>query len=348
MSFKVRIEGSDVTFACEPGQTVLEAAWQSGVALPHACRQGVCGNCATRVPEGTVLPKGNLPLRNEVCANDEVLLCAATAGSDLSIAPRHWQSVDPTARKIYTAKVFSHERPAPDVSVLRLRLTVGQRLRFTAGQYLQLRLPDGGVRSYSMANPPHESDGVMLHVRHVPGGQFTRLLSSLSAGDTLQFEAPLGHIALPSEDVRPMVFVAGGTGFAPIKSILDDWYKRQVQRPITLIWGARGVAGIYLPKAIDKWRRAWPAMRVVMAISEAQSVAMNEVPAEGSPAWLESAFAGRVDQALEAICPDLRGHVVYACGSPAMVDAVRKTALHAGLASTDLHADTFVPAAQNA
>lgn len=338
MNFKVQIEGSDVSFACEPGQSVLEAAWRAGVALPHACRQGVCGNCAARVPEGTVRPTGNLPLRNEVCTSDEVLLCVATAGSDLLIAPQQWQPVDPATRKIYTAKVFSHERPAPDVSVVRLRLPVGQRLRFTAGQYLQLHLPDGSVRSYSMANPPYESDGVVLHVRHVPGGKFTGLLSTLNAGDTLQFEAPLGHIALPPDDVRPIVFVAGGTGFAPIKSMLDDWYKRKVQRPITLIWGAREAAGIYLPKAIDKWRRAWPDLRVVIAISDALE--------DSSQAWLEGAFAGRVDQALAAVCPDLQGHVVYACGSPAMVDAVRKTALGAGLAGTDLHADTFVPAAQ--
>ena len=339
MSFQVRIEGSAVSFTCKPGQTVLEAAWQAGVALPHACRQGVCGNCATRVPEGTVLPKGNLPLRNEVCANDEVLLCAATAGSDLCIAPRQWQQIDPAARKIYTAKVFSHERAAPDVSVLRLRLPVGQRLRFRAGQYLQLHLPDGSVRSYSMANPPHDNDGVVLHVRHVSGGKFTQLLDTLRVGDVLQFEAPLGHMALPSDDVRPMVFVAGSTGFAPIKSMLDDWYKRKVQRPVSLIWGARDASGIYLHKALDKWQRTWPALRIHVAISDA--------PVQGlQVGW--QARQGRVDQVLSGLYPDLRGHVVYACGSPAMVDAVRKAALAAGLASTDLHADTFVPAEHSA
>lgn len=330
MSYQIAIEGGDLAFDCAAGQSVLDAALRAGIELPYSCRQGVCGNCAGRVVTGAIRPVDGMPLRNDACQPDQVLYCGCTPTSNLRLAPASWRRVDPAARKRCTARVHGNERVAPDVSVLRLRLPIGQRVRFTAGQYLQVRLEDGSARCYSMANPPHENDSVTLHIRHVPEGLFSARVADLRPGDTLDIELPFGHVELPPDDARPIVFVAGGTGFAPVKSILDDMARRRVQRAITLIRGARDAAGLYLPTAHEKWQRQWPALRYLAALSEA--------PAESLP----GALAGRVDEVLQAHCPDLAGQVVYACGSPAMVQAVRQVALRAGAAPADIHADAFV------
>ena len=326
---RVRIDGSDIEFEADREASVLDAALRAGIALPYSCRKGVCGNCATRVVQGEVNARAGMSLHHEACAPGQVLLCCALAAGDLVIAPTQWRRTEPGAIRTVSARVYSHEQPAPDVSVLRLRLPAGQRIRFVAGQYLQVRLEDGSARCYSMANPPHESDGVTLHVRHVPGGAFTGRLATLKAGDTLTLELPFGQLDLPADDPRPIVFVAGGTGFAPVKSILDDWARRKVARDITLVWGARDATGLYLPAAIDRWRKAWPGLRYLPALSDAIPV---------PPGML----AGRVDQVLMAHLPDLRGHVVYACGSPGMVEAVRAAAIGAGALPGDVHADAFV------
>jgi NAD(P)H-flavin reductase/ferredoxin len=328
MSHEVRIAGSEVRFACAEGQTVLDAALQAGIALPYSCRKGVCGNCAGGVAAGEVAPVAGRALSNETCAPGQVLYCACSAASDVVLQPTRWHRLDPGARKTVTARVHANTLAAPDVSILRLRLPAGQRAKFQAGQYLQVLLEDGSARSYSMANPPHESDGVTLHIRHVPGGRFSARVAQLVPGDLLKIELPFGDVALDADDTRPLVFVAGGTGFAPVKSMLDDMVKRRVQRPLTLVWGARDAAGLYLPEAVERWRKHWPDFRYLPAISDA--------PAAG-------AFAGRADDALRQAAGDLAGSVVYCCGSPAMVAAVRAVALEAGLAARDFHADVFVP-----
>lgn len=331
MSHRIAIEGSDVAFDAIEGRSVLDAALAAGIELPYSCRKGVCGNCAGRVVSGEVAGLAGAALRNETCTPEQVLYCHAAAQSDLVLKPASWKKLDASARKRFTAKVFSNELAAPDVSVLRLRLPAGQRARFQAGQYLQVELEDGSARCYSMANPPQESDGVTLHIRHVPGGLFSGRVAALVPGDVLKIELPFGNVALAPDDARPLVLVAGGTGFAPVKSILDDMMKRRVQRPVTLIWGAREPAGLYLPSAVEKWLRQWPGMRYVPALSDA--------PADALP----GAFAGRVDEALRSNCADLAGHVLHCCGSPGMVSAVRAAALALGLAAADFHADVFVP-----
>lgn len=340
MTHRIAIEGSDVAFDCTPGQTVLDAALRAGIELPYSCRKGVCGSCAGSVVAGSVAAANGLPLRNDTCTPDQVLLCACTPQANVTLRPQHWKRADPNARKTFIAKVYSNTLAAPDVSVLRLRLPAGQRAKFQAGQYLQVLLDDGSARCYSMANPPHESDGVTLHIRHVPGGQFTQRLATLAPGDLLKIELPHGHVPLRADDPRPLVLVAGGTGFAPVKSILDDMLKKKALRPVTLIWGARDPAGLYLPAAVERWQQKWAGFVFVPALSD--------VPAQTLPGSLGMAFAGRVDQALQHHGPALAGHQVYACGSPPMVAAVRSVALAAGLPAADFHADVFVPGPSSA
>lgn len=327
MNHRITIDDSEVAFDCGPQQSVLDAALRAGIELPYSCRKGVCGNCAGTVSEGEVAGLGG-PIRNDSCAPGQVLLCMCAPRTDLRLRPASWHRIDPDARKRFTAKVFRNQLAAPDVSVLQLRLPAGQRARFQAGQYLQLALPDGSTRCYSMANPPHESDALTLHVRHVPGGAFSARVPQLTPGDTLEVELPFGAVTLEADADRPFVLVVGGTGFAPAKSILDDMARRRVDRPITLIWGARHAQGIYLRPAIAKWQRQWPqSFRFIEALSGERR---------------EGTFHGRTDAALRAHCPDLSAQALYCCGSPAMVQAVREAAHASGLAPSRFHADVFV------
>jgi len=331
MSHDVRIAGTDIHFACRPDQTLLDAALQAGIEMPYSCRKGVCGNCAGSVTAGSVscLSSG---------AHDEGtgqhLLCQCTPQGDVEIAPVSFRHIDPAARKTFAVKVYRNQRAANDVNVLQLRLPAGQRTKFKAGQYLQVLLADGSRRCYSMANAPHESDTLTLHIRHVPDGRFTQIVPTLAAGDVLHVELPYGSFELREDSNAPLVFVAGGTGFAPVKAILDDAVKRGIRRPVTLLWGARRRDGLYLMAAVQRWQRLLPDFRFIAAVDDANEAAGLQPPA----------FAGSLDAALRAHCPDLRGHEVYCCGAPAMVAAVRRACIEdGGLEPSHFFSDAFVP-----
>ncbi len=327
MAFDIRIAGTDVRFACDAGQNILDAALAAGIEMPYSCRKGVCGNCAGGVAAGEV---DSPP--SEAKPAGQHLYCQCVPRSDVEIAPQAWHRFDPQARKTFSAKVFRNTLAADDVSVLQLRLPAGQRAKFKAGQYLQVALPDGSRRSYSMANPPHESDTLQLHIRHVPGGQFTQIVPHLKAGDTLQVELPYGNFELKEESTAPMLCVVGGTGFAPVKSLLDDMVKKRVQRPVTLVWGGRDRHGIYLASSVERWRKLLPGFRFIPVLEDAADAATLE------------GFHGRVDEAVRHHFPDLEGHEVYCCGSPGMVTAVRKVCVdERGLDSHHFFSDVFVP-----
>lgn len=333
MTHQIRIEGSDVAFDCAPDETVLDAAARAGIELPYSCRKGVCGNCRGHVLQGALVP-GTEGGGHETGLRDanEHLFCKARPAGGLTIAPRHWQRIDPSLRKTLQAKVFKITQPAPDVTVLQLRLPAGVRAKFLAGQYLQVILPDGRRRPYSMANPPHENDGLQLHVRREPGGAFSDgLLPALQPGDLLAVELPHGDFWLREDSQRPLVLVAGGTGFAPIKSILDHIVRKRIARPVTLYWGGRVPADLYAPQQVDKWKAALPGLRYEAVVSRP--------PGDGS--W--SGRTGRLPEAVLADFADLSGHEVYACGAPAMVAALREACIaQRGLPDDRFFSDAFV------
>jgi NAD(P)H-flavin reductase/ferredoxin len=327
MAYDIRIAGTDLHFPCAPDQNVLDAALKAGIEMPYSCRKGVCGNCAGGVAAGEVLSPPS-----EAKPAGQHLYCQCLPQSDLEIVPEAWHRFDPSARKTFTVKVFRNTLAAADVNVLQLRLPAGQRAKFKAGQYLQVALPDGSRRSYSMANPPHESDMLQLHIRHVAGGQFTRIVPQLKSGDTLQVELPYGNFELKEETAAPMLCVVGGTGFAPVKSLLDDMVKKGVKRPVTLVWGGRDRAGLYLMAAVERWKKLLPGFAFVPALEDAADAAALE------------GFHGRVDDAVRQRFPALAGHEVYCCGSPAMVAAVRRACVEErGLDPHHFFSDVFVP-----
>ena len=335
MSARIRIDGSEVEFTAEPAQSVLDAALAAGVELPYSCRKGVCGNCLARVLDGPV--SGGVGQGCEGADAGELLLCRAHALGDLLIAPRSWRRAEPGARVVLDAQVLSNKLAADDVSLLQLRFAAGVRARFAAGQYLEVLLPDGGRRAFSMANAPQDNDGVLLHVRHVPGGAFTsRVVPGLQRGDTLRVELAHGDFRLREQVSRPLLFVAGGTGFAPIKSIIDDMLRRGVERDITLYWGARDPRGLYGLDTIARWQRKRPRLKFIPVISDPGA----------QPPW--SGRRGLVHEALRQDIASPAAFDVYACGAPAMVRAVRTELLARGLPAEQFFSDSFVSGADDA
>ncbi|MBN3846290.1 2Fe-2S iron-sulfur cluster binding domain-containing protein [Paraburkholderia sp. Ac-20342] len=325
MDHQISIAGSDIVFRCEEGETVLNAAERAGYAVPYSCRKGVCSTCEG----GVVAGAGRSSVQGGIDGPAErVLLCCLRPTSDLTITPRRIEKREPAARKTLDMTVYRVTQPADDVSVLHLRLPTGTRARFRAGQYLQIELDDGSRRNYSMANPPHESDSVQLHVRHVAGGRFSEgVLRGLDKGHKLRVELPFGEFSLQDTSAKPAILIATGTGFAPVKSIVEDAIKRKLDRPLYLYWGARRLEDLYLFDLAQKWDRSG-RLRFVPVLSE---------PHDG--------WDGRHGFVHEAVLEDFGtfdGYQVYACGNPSMTSAAHATFTQAGLAEDDFFSDAFV------
>ncbi|MFC3678345.1 2Fe-2S iron-sulfur cluster-binding protein [Ferrovibrio xuzhouensis] len=330
MTYQIRISDQDISFACEPGETVLDAAERAGYAIPYSCRKGACNTCEAALIAGAAAVAGHGGVIRGPC--DPVLLCRTRPQSNLEIRPQRIDRTEPPARKRLPASVYRMTRPTPDVAVIQLRYPAGNRMKFKAGQYLQVELADGSRRSFSMANPPQESDGVQLHIRHVPGGVFSEgVLAALQAGDKLTIELPFGDFFLRDASAdTPVILLATGTGFAPIKSIVEDAIKRGLKRPMRLYWGARRTADLYMPELPQKWaaRHAWFAFIPVLSEAEAD--------------W--TGRRGLVHQAVLDDHGDLSTSTVYACGNPLMIAKARHAfTTQAGLPTAAFHCDAFVP-----
>jgi NAD(P)H-flavin reductase/ferredoxin len=335
MSHKIQIQNEDIAFSCDADKSVLDSALAAGYEIPYSCRTGICGSCRGQVVSGTVSGGQGAGLSEEEQAQGQVLLCQARACSDLTIAVREVRKIDRSAIKTVTAKVYRMSRVAPDVTVLQLRFPAGAKAKFKAGQYLSLKVDDGTVRHFSMANPPHQNDGVELHIRHIPGGKFSQHLSErLAEGDQIDVSLPYGDFYVREEHDKPIVLLASGTGFAPIKSIVEDAIKRKLTRSIVLYWGARRSEDLYRLELPRKWEAQLPWFRFVPVLSEAG-------PADG---W--EGRTGFVHQAVMDDIASLAGYEVYACGAPPMINAARQGFVHERQLDRDaFYCDAFVPAA---
>jgi NAD(P)H-flavin reductase/ferredoxin len=325
MASTVSVQGKDIQFPCEPNETVLDAAQRAGYELPYSCRKGVCGSCKGQLVSGEVRAYAGDALSQAEKAEGHVLYCQTRPRSDLEIAPKSIEKADPFAIKTLTARVFRLVRMADDVMLVHLRYPAGVRVRFKAGQYISVLLHNGETRDFSMANPPSESDGVQLHIRHVPGGAFTtHVFETLKRGDSLRIQAPHGGFVL-RESEKPILFVAGSTGFAPIKSIIEDAFSKGIQRDMTLYWGARQKSGLYsdLP---EKWAAQNPRFRYIPVISDAVEPGMRH---------------GFVHQAVLEDHPSLAEYQAYVCGVMALCRAARKDFRAAGLPAREFFIDTF-------
>jgi CDP-4-dehydro-6-deoxyglucose reductase, E3 len=331
-SFRMDVHGHGRPITVRAGESLLEAGLRDGAALPYECRNGGCGVCRCTVLNGQV--DHGLYQRSALSdaqrERGQTLACCATPLSDLEVEFETAVST-PAVSRLHRAIVERMDRLAPDVMRLTLALPDEDPMTFVAGQYINIVLPDGQRRAFSFANPPHDNARIELHVRRIPGGRFTgHVFTQMKVGDELQFEGPLGGFRLSGRDT-PLLLVAGATGFAPIKSIVEDAFHRGIRRPMWLYWGVRHRADLYMLDQALQWQAQHAHFHVVPVLSDA-------TPAD---AW--TGRRGLVHEAMLADFPDLRGHEVYVCGSVKMVEAAVPAFVALGLSEEACFSDAFMP-----
>jgi len=336
MAFQVTIKPSNREFTAQADESVLAAAMRHGITLPYGCRNGACGSCKGKLLEGQVdygqhatyiLPDFEKKL-------GFALFCQARALSDLVIEARVINAAGEIPIKKLPCRVQRIERPADDVAVLTLSLPANERLQFLAGQYLEIILRDGKRRAYSMANPPQDDARIELHVRRMPGGVFTEyVFERMKEKDILRFEGPLGTFFLREDSDKPIVFVASGTGFAPIKSVLLHAFHLGTRRQLVLYWGGRRPKDIYLDDLCRQWQAEHDNFSFIPVVSDALA----------EDAWLGR--TGFVHRAVMEDFPDLSGYQVYVCGAPIVVESAHQEfTAQCKLPEEEFFSDAFTPA----
>lgn len=312
---------------------MLEAALEAGISLPHGCRNGACGACKATVVSGQIDLGAYQPntLTEEDRAAGRALLCTAHARSDLTLEIAEITAAGLVPARALPCRVERMERLADDVMALWLKLPSNERLQFLPGQYIDFTFKDGRRRSFSLANTPAEGpedDALLeLHIRRVPGGWFTtQVFETLRPKDILRIHGPHGSFFLRESD-KPAILLAGGTGFAPMQSILAHAFKHRSERHLMLYWGSKDRAGLYRADQVAAWQQQQPRFDFIPVLSE---------PDAGWPGR-----TGLVHQAILADFADLSGVEVYACGAPPMIDAARRDFIARGLPETAFFADSF-------
>ena len=340
MTFQISIQPSGRTFSVEPDEPMLVAGIRQGIGLPYGCKDGACGSCKCKKLEGTVLhgPHQSKALSAEEEANGFVLTCCGVAQSDVVLESRQVTEAGAFPIRKMPARVASLERKSHDVIAIRLQLPANDPFVYHAGQYVEFLLRDGSRRSYSMANAPHMGPGVELHLRHMPGGKFTdHVFGVMKEKEIQRIEGPFGSFFLREDSVKPMVLLASGTGFAPIKALIEHMQFMGITRPATLYWGGRRPEDLYMSDWVQPQLAAMPSLRYVPVIS-------NATPED---AW--TGRTGFVHRAVLEDLPDLSGYQVYACGAPIVVDSARKDFSElAGLPEEEFYADSFITEADKA
>ncbi len=341
MSYQVTLKTSGKQFTVGADETLLDAALQQGITLPYGCKNGACGSCKGKILEGLVShgQHSHAALSKVDEAAGSTLFCCAYPQSDLLIEAREVQGAGDIAIRKVPCRVNSIMKPSADVAILKLQLPATERFQFLAGQYLEFLLKDGQRRAYSIANAPDQEGPLELHIRHLPGGLFTDFVfgttePALKEKDILRFEGPLGSFFLREDSKKPIIFVAAGTGFAPIKSIIEQMQLQKIERPMHLYWGGRRPSDLYQHALCQTWEKTIPSLTYTPVISDA----LPEDQWQGR--------TGFVHQAVIADYPDMASLQVYACGAPVMVNAARQDfSSQCHLPEEEFYADSFTSAA---
>jgi CDP-4-dehydro-6-deoxyglucose reductase len=340
MSFTVTVQPSGRQFTVGRDEPILSAAITQGVGLPYGCKDGACGSCKCKLLEGRVIHGAHQSkaLSEAEEAAGFILTCSAAPQTDVVIEARTVAAGEFAPRKM-PARVARIERPAPDVAVLTIQLPANDAFGYRAGQYVEFILRDGSRRSYSMANAPHRVNALLeggqgaieLHIRHMPGGVFTdHVFGAMKERDILRMEGPFGTFFLREDSQAPLVLLASGTGFAPIKALIEHMEHKGITRPAVLYWGCRSAADLYQHEWAQAAAQRLPNLRYIPVLSEPK---------------VEDAWAGRtgfVHQAVMADLPDLSAYEVYACGAPIVVESARRDfSAQCGLPAEHFYADSF-------
>ena len=375
-AFQVSVQPSGRTFGVNEGEAMLAAGIRQGVGLPYGCKDGACGSCKCKKVSGVVIhgPHQSKALSDEEEANGFVLTCCGVPYSDVVLESRQVTEAGAFPIKKMPSRVMLLEKKSHDVMLVKLQLPANDGFAYHAGQYVEFILRDGARRSYSMATAPRPilmtapadstpptppaqaaaegavgptiathtapapGHGLELHIRHMPGGKFTdHVFGTMKEKEIVRIEGPFGTFFLREDSAKPMILLASGTGFAPIKAVIEDMQQKGIDRPATLYWGGRRPADLYLDDWVKAKMAEMPHLKYVPVIS-------NAVPEDG---W--SGRTGFVHAAVLQDFPDLSGHQVYACGAPIVIDSA-KTAYttEGGLPEDEFYADSFITEADKA
>jgi CDP-4-dehydro-6-deoxyglucose reductase len=333
MTFQITVQPSGRSFTANPDEAILPAAIRQGIGLPYGCKDGACGSCKCKKIEGTVVHGTHQvkALSPEEEAAGFILTCCAVPQTDVLIESRQVTDESAFPIKKMPSRVITLEKKSHDVMVIKLQLPANDTFRYHAGQYVEFILRDGARRSYSMANAPHNGPAVELHIRHMPGGKFTdHVFNAMKEKEILRVEGPYGSFYLRDDSAKPMVLLASGTGFAPIKAVIEQMQHKGITRPATLYWGGRRPSDLYLDDWVQAQLAVMPNLTYVPVIS-------NALPEDN---W--TGRTGFVHRAVLEDFPDLSGHQVYACGAPIVVDSARaEYSAQAGLPPEEFFADSF-------
>ena len=341
MTFRITLTPSERSFDVARDEPILNAAIRQGIGLPYGCKDGACGSCKSRLLDGRVIHGAHQ--EKALSAAEEaaglILPCCATPTTDCTVEAKSVPGLGEHPILKMPGRILSLNKAAPDVMVMRVQLPANQNFSYHAGQYVEFILRDGSRRSYSMANAPHNlgtPPALELHIRHMPGGKFTdQVFGSLKEKDIVRMEGPFGSFFLREESDKPIILLASGTGFAPIKALIERMQQQGITRPTSLYWGCRSQADLYLLEWADQ------------AAAQMPHLSFHPVLSEPEAGW--SGRTGFVHQAVMADWPSLKGHQVYACGAPVMVDsAQRDFTAQCGLPAEEFYADSFTSEADKA
>jgi CDP-4-dehydro-6-deoxyglucose reductase len=337
MSFQVTVAPSGRQFSCEPDETILSAAIRAGVGLPYGCKNGACSSCKGKLLAGSISHGAHQD--KALSATDEKLgfslFCVARAHSDVIIEAREVAGVGDFPIRKMPARIAQMEKVAEDVIVMSLQLPASDRLQYRAGQYIEFLLRDGQRRSYSIATAPFDDGLMTLHIRHMPGGLFTdTVFTSAKERDILRFEGPMGTFFLREDSDKPMILLASGTGFAPLKALIEQAVHNKSERKMTLYWGGRRPQDLYMDALCRQWAATLPNFHYVPVISNATD----------ADQW--QGRSGFVHRAVVDDHPDLSAYQVYACGAPIVVESAQRDFIaQCSLPETEFFADAFTSAA---
>ncbi|MBC7437302.1 MAG: CDP-6-deoxy-delta-3,4-glucoseen reductase [Bdellovibrionales bacterium] len=345
-TFQVSVLPSGRTFSVNADEAILPAAIRQGIGMPYGCKDGACGSCKCKKLEGDVFhgPHQSKALSEEEEAAGYILTCCGVPQTDVVLESRQVTDESAFPIKKMPSRVTALEKKSHDVMVIRLQLPANDTMRYHAGQYIEFILRDGARRSYSMANAPHlalptaKTDdtpalgpSIELHIRHMPGGKFTdHVFTAMKEKEILRVEGPYGSFFLREESDKPMILLASGTGFAPIKAVIEHMQYKGITRPATLYWGGRRPLDLYLDDWVQAKLAEMPRLQYVPVVS-------NAMPDDN---W--TGRTGFVHKAVLEDFPDLSGYQVYACGAPIVVDSARADYTAAGkLPPEEFFADSF-------
>ena len=343
MAFQIVVQPSGRSFTVEGDETLLSAGIRQGLNMPYGCKDGACGSCKCKkisgeVQLGTYQTKA---LSDEERAQGLVLTCCATALSDVVLESKQVTSADAFPMKKMPVRIASMEKVSSDVMRIFLQLPATEVMQYHAGQYVEFLLRDGSRRAYSMANAPHtlaaDAPKVELHIRHMPGGKFTdHVFGAMKEKDIQRVEGPQGSFYLREDNDAPIVLLASGTGFAPIKALMEHMQHKGITRPTRLYWGGRRPADLYMNDWVLAQLPLMPHLQYIPVVS-------NALP--------EDAWAGRtgfVHAAVLQDTPSLTAYQVYACGAPIVVDSAKRDYVASGLVEDNFFADSFTSEADKA